>query len=118
MKITMTFEDSTRVLDLSSMPIKDANECERLTGWSWTEWRENLAKDRANAVAFAWWIAGKREGVDVGKFSDIDLDLAKLSWGVELDDAEQEMLDGAGSEGAEDDASRPTSSDEAETLAG
>lgn len=118
MKITMTQDDQTRVLDLSSMPIKDAAECERLTGWSWTEWRENLARDRANAVAFAWWIAGRREGLDVGKFSEIDLDLARLSWGVELDDAEQDAVDAAAEEVDEDDASRPTGSDEEETPAG
>jgi hypothetical protein len=114
MKIIMTAGDESRALDLSTMPIKDAAECERLTGWSWAEWRENLGHDRANAVAFAWWIAGRRAGVDVGKFSEIDLDLAQLTWSVELDDAEQELIDNAETTG-EGDAARPTSSDQEET---
>jgi hypothetical protein len=76
MNIVMTAGDETRTLDLNTMPIRDAMDCERLTSMSWVEWREALAQDRASAVAFAWWIAGKRAALEVGKFSEIDLDLA------------------------------------------
>lgn len=117
----MTVDDETRTLDLASMPIKDAMECERLTSWSWIEWRENLAADRASAVAFAWWLAGKRAGLDVGRFSELDLDLAKMRWSAELSDDEQELLDATQateSESAGDDAERPTGLEQEETLTG
>lgn len=120
MRINMTVSDETRTLDLASMPIKDAMECERLTGWSWVEWRENLAADRASAVAFAWWLAGRRAGVDVGRFSDLDLDLAKIRWNAELSDDEQELVDAqqASDEDAGDDADRPTGLEPVETPTG
>lgn len=118
MKIIMTAGDDSRTLDLGSMPIKDAMECERLTSWSWIEWREQLANDKAQAVAFAWWLAGRREGLEVGRFSDLDLDLAKLRWSAELSDDEKELIEPQGLDGDEDegdDAERPTGPDEAET---
>lgn len=121
MKINMTVGEETRTLDLASMPIKDAMECERLTSWSWIEWRDNLSQDRASAVAFAWWLAGRRAGLDVGRFSELDLDLAKMRWSAELSDDEQEMLDAQGSsedEGAGVDAERPTGLEQAETPTG
>lgn len=108
MKIVMTAEGESRALDLSTMPIKDAADCERLTTWTWTEWRSALARDSASAVAFAWWLAGRREGVDVGRFSDVDLDLAKLQWSVELSDEEKQAIEGTEDESPEDDAERPT----------
>lgn len=117
----MTVDDETRTLDLNSMPIKDAMECERLTSWSWIEWRENLAADRASAVAFAWWLAGKRAGLDVGRFSELDLDLAKMRWSAELSPDEQELVDAqnaASDEDAGDDADRPTGLEQVETLTG
>lgn len=117
----MSAGDESRTLDLSTMPIKDAMECERLTSWSWIEWREALASDRATAVAFAWWLAGKREGLSVGRFSDLDLDLAKLRWAAELSDDEKELLEPAGDGGDDDegdDADRPTGLAEEETPTG
>ena len=89
MLIVMNAGEESRSLDLATMPIKDAAECERLTGWSWVEWREALASDKSAAVGFAWWLAGRRAGVEQGKFSDLDLDLAKLRWSVELSDEEK-----------------------------
>jgi hypothetical protein len=118
MKVVMRLEDQERKLDLATMPIKDAAECERLTGLTWTEWREQLAQDRASAIAFAWFLAGRREGHPAVKFSDIDIDLAKLRWDVELSDEEQALID-AGSAAEEDaDSEIPTGPDEAETPAG
>jgi hypothetical protein len=112
----MTFGDESRTLDLASMPIREAAECERLTGWTWTEWRTHLAEDRANAVAFAWWLAGRRAGLDVGKFTDVDLDLAKLRWAVELSDEEQAQVDAAEEAADDEDPDLPTGPAEAETL--
>lgn len=118
MIIVMTEGEQERRLDLSTMPIKDAAECERLTGMPWTEWRAALAEDRSSAVAFAWYLAGKRAGVEVGRFTDIDLDLAKLRWSVELSEEEQAAVDTAESEDSEgEDADLPTGPVEAETLA-
>lgn len=121
MQINMTVGEETRTLDLASMPIKDAMECERLTSWSWIEWRENLSQDRASAVAFAWWLAGKRAGLDVGRFSELDLDLAKMRWSAELSDDERELLDAqeaASDEDSGDDVERPTGLEQEETPTG
>ena len=98
------------------MPIKDAAECERLTGWSWVEWRESLASDKSAAVGFAWWLAGRRAGVEQGKFSDLELDLAKLRWSVELSDEEKSQVEAAESaECVEEDESLPTGPEKEET---
>jgi hypothetical protein len=116
MNIIMNAGDESRSLDLGTMPIKDAAECERLTGWSWVEWREALASDKAAAVGFAWWLAGRRAGVEQGKFSDLDLDLAKLRWSIELSDEEKAQVEAANSEDADDqDESLPTGPAEAAT---
>jgi hypothetical protein len=114
MNIVMTAGEETRTLDLNTMPIRDAMDCERLTSMSWVEWREALGQDRASAVAFAWWIAGKRAQLEVGKFSEVDLDLAQLRWSVELTDEEKATEDETPDEDG-DDATRPTGPDEAET---
>jgi hypothetical protein len=116
MNIVMTAGEETRTLDLNTMPIRDAMDCERLTSMSWVEWREALAQDRASAVAFAWWIAGKRQGVEVGKFSEVDLDLAQLRWSVELTDEEKGTEGETPEDEDGDDATIPTGPAEAETL--
>lgn len=109
MLIVMNAGEESRSLDLATMPIKDAAECERLTGWSWVEWREALASDKSAAVGFAWWLAGRRAGVEQGKFSDLDLDLAKLRWSVELNDEEKAQLETTeDDESVENDESLPT----------
>lgn len=117
MIIVMTFHDETRNLDLESMPIRDAAECERLTGWSWTEWREALKSDRAQAVAFAWWLAGRRAGLDQGKFSEVDLDLAKMRWSAEFSPEEQSLMDAEAAAEEDADTDLPTGHAEAEIPA-
>jgi hypothetical protein len=117
MLIVMNAGEESRSLDLATMPIKDAAECERLTGWSWVEWREALASDKSAAVGFAWWLAGRRAGIEQGRFSDLDLDLAKLRWSVELDEDEQALMETDGSEeSVEADETLPTGPVEVETL--
>lgn len=116
MIITMTIGAESRSLDLATMPIKDAQECERLTGWTWTEWRNSLAEDRANAVAYAWYLAGRRAGLEVGRFGDIDIDLAKLRWTAEMSDEEKQLAEAADSAADEDeDPDLPTGPVEAAT---
>ena len=117
MLIVMNAGEESRSLDLATMPIKDAAECERLTGWSWVEWREALASDKSAAVGFAWWLAGRRAGVEQGKFSDLDLDLAKLRWSVELSDEEKSQVEAAANDepSVDDDESLPTGPAEVET---
>lgn len=116
MKVVMTHGDQARDLDLSTMPIKEAALCEQYTGMSWVEWRSALAADRATAVQFAWWLAGSRAG-EGGRFSDVDIDLAKLRWSVELSDEEQAEADALDGEEASEDADLPTGPDEGETQA-
>jgi hypothetical protein len=117
MKLIIRTPDETRSLDISTMPIRDASDCERLTGMTWVEWREALTQDRALAVQFAWWLAGKRDNLTQPKFSDIDLDLATLRWDVELSEAEQAAVDAATPEAGEPDA-RPTGSGQEGTPTG
>ena len=60
--ITFTYDNETRVLDMGTMKMRESIECQNLTGWTWPEWREQLARDRAEAVTFAWYLACKRNG--------------------------------------------------------
>lgn len=119
MRLIIRTPEETRSLDLGTMPIRDASDCERLTGWTWVEWREALTQDRAQAVQFAWWLAGKRDNLSQVKFSDVDLDLAGLRWDVELTEAEQHLVDAAGSElGSGESDTRPTGLDQEAIPAG
>jgi hypothetical protein len=117
MKLIIRTPDETRSLDISTMPIRDAEDCERLTGMTWVEWREALSQDRAMAVKFAWWLAGKRDNLTQPKFSEVELDLAALRWDVELSETEQAAIDAATPEAGEPDM-RPTGLDQEGTQAG
>jgi len=102
MKFVLTVGDQSRTLDWDHMPLPDAIECERVTGWTYHEWRKALIEDKAQAVAYAWWLAGKREGVDVGRFADAlkdeTLDLGALSIEV-IPDEEPEAQPAGDAEG-------------------
>ena len=85
--ITFTYDDETRVLDMGTMKMRESIECQNLTGWTWPEWREQLARARAEAVTFAWYLACKRNGDEVTYSGLLDeLDQAKLGFDVELTD--------------------------------
>lgn len=103
-------EDQTRELDLGSMTIREGAECERLTGWTWDEWRVELAKGRATAVAFAWWLASKRAGEPVtGRFTDLDFDMGRTTF-RRLDAEPEESVEEEG------DDTRPTGLDREPTV--
>lgn len=80
MKIAMTLADSTRVLDLDSLLVTEAEELEALTGWTAPEWQDALFNTRALAVAFGWYLACKRHGDDAD-YEQIrtTLDMGKLN---------------------------------------
>lgn len=74
--ISMTVDGTTRELDLNSMMLSEAQECRRLTGMHWHEWRSELFESDATAIAFAWWLACKRAGEPLeGSFASVDFDL-------------------------------------------
>jgi len=97
MKFILRHKDDERVLDWDSMPLPDAIACQKQTGMTYVEWRRALLDDRAEAIAFGWWIAGRRAGVDVGRFTDLledeTFDLGDLRIEPVLTDEEQAALD-------------------------
>lgn len=94
--LRFTHGDETRDLDVNVMLMSEAESCESLTGWTEDEWRSALTENKVGAVRWAWWLAGKRAGVDE-RYSSIDLDLRKL--GVEIVPSDDdERVGGEGSE--------------------
>ena len=88
-KFKLTIDDQDWVLDLGTMKISEAEQCEALTGWDVGKWRDSLVEDRARAVKFAVWLARTRAGEDV-VWKDLDFDLATLEWTL-LDDDGNEL---------------------------
>lgn len=77
--IRLTLDGVTHDIDIYSAKIAEASECERLTGWTWPEWRDELGRSHSVAVAFLWWAAAKRAGTPLeGKFTDLNFDLNDL----------------------------------------
>jgi len=72
------------VLDLDTMKMDEAEECEKLTGWTRQQWLEALFEDRVRAVKFFIYLARKRAG-DPVEWDDIDFDLGRTEWKA-LDD--------------------------------
>lgn len=66
-------------LDLQTMKVSEAEQCEALTGWEAEQWRDALFENRARAVKFAVWLARTRAGETVA-WKDLDFDLADLNW--------------------------------------
>lgn len=64
-------------LDLDTMSIDEAEQCERLTGWTALAWRDALTEYRARAVKFAVWLARRRDGDEV-EWSALDFDLYEV----------------------------------------
>ena len=88
-KFKLVLGEDAWLLDLGTMKISEAEQCESLTGWSVEQWRDALIEDRARAVKFAVWLARTRAGDDVG-WKDLDFDLATLDW-ILLDDDGNEL---------------------------
>jgi hypothetical protein len=103
--IRMKLDDETHELDLSSMLISEARLLKKFTGWDYLSWRTQLGQSDPDAVAFAWWIALRRDGVEPGPFADLDFNMAALEAEAVFD-----VDDTAAGEDA--DADLPTSSDE------
>lgn len=88
-KFKLTLDDDSWVLDLGTMKISEAEQCEALTGWDVEKWRDSLVENRARAVKFAVWLARTRAGEDV-VWKDLDFDLAALDWAL-LDENGKEL---------------------------
>ena len=86
--LRFTHGDEVRDLDVMTFLMSEAESCESLTGWTEDEWRDALTKNRVQAVRFAWWLAGKRAGVEE-RYSSVDLDLRRLRVEAVLTDEEQ-----------------------------
>jgi len=87
----MIVGEETLTIDTGSMMLSEADDCERLTGWTVGEWDKALMDNRANAVRFAYWLGRKRAGNPVeGDFADIEFDLGIVDWKVELPEPESD----------------------------
>jgi hypothetical protein len=75
----LTLGEDSWVLDLGTMKISEAEQCESLTGWDIEKWRDSLVDNRARAVKFAVYLARTRAGEQVS-WKDLDFDLAALDW--------------------------------------
>ncbi len=118
MKFVLSQGEESRTLEWDRMPIADAIECERITGWTYQEWRRALLEDRAQAIAYGWWLAGKRAGVDVGSFAEFlrsdTFDLGALRIEPILTDEERAVVEADESEADEE---GPTGPEQAGTPA-
>lgn len=111
--LRFTYGDEARDLDVTTMLMSEAESCEKLTGWTEDEWRTEMAEGKVAAVRFAWWLAGKRAGVEE-RYSSIDLDLRKIGYEVVLTDEEK----AAAESDTEADAGLPTGPDGDQESAG
>jgi len=84
MKFLFKHKDEERVLEWETMPVPDAITCEKVTGMTHVEWRNAMIDDRAEALAFGWWIAGHRAGIDVGPFVDLLEDRSFDLWALSV----------------------------------
>lgn len=88
-KFTLKVGEDSWLLDLGTMKISEAEQCESLTGWDIEKWRDSLIENRARAVKFAVYLARTRAGDQVS-WKDLDFDLAALDW-IMLDDDGNEL---------------------------
>ena len=82
------YDGEVRDFDVTTFLMSEAESCESLTGWTEDEWRTGLGGNRVQAIRFAWWLAGKRAGVEE-RYSSVDLDLRRLRVEAVLTDEEQ-----------------------------
>ena len=78
-KFKLALHDESWMLDLGTMKISEAEQCESLTGWDVETWRDSLVDNRARAVKFAVYLARTRAGETVS-WKELDFDLAALDW--------------------------------------
>lgn len=94
------------LLDLNTMLISEAEQCEQLTGWSAGQWRDALLEDRARALKFALWLARQRAG-DPVEWASLDFDITALDWEVG-DEPDEEQAPADLGVGEDDLAAVPT----------
>ncbi len=87
-KFKLALGEDSWVLDLGTMKISEAEQCESLTGWDIEKWRDSLVDNRARAVKFAVYLARTRAGEAVS-WKDLDFDLAALDWTLLDDDGNE-----------------------------
>ncbi len=87
-KFKLALGEDSWVLDLGTMKISEAEQCESLTGWDIEKWRDSLVDNRARAVKFAVYLARTRAGEQVS-WKDLDFDLAALDWTLLDDDGNE-----------------------------
>lgn len=75
----LTIGEESWLLDLGTMKVSEAEQCEALTGWDIEKWRDSLVENRARAMKYAVWLARTRAGEQVA-WADLDFDLAALEW--------------------------------------
>lgn len=71
-------------LDLDTMSIDEAEQCEKLTGWTALQWRDALTEYRARAVKFAVWLA-RRRGGEPQEWAEVTFDLYEVTIDREAD---------------------------------
>lgn len=87
-KFKLALHDESWMLDLGTMKISEAEQCESLTGWDVETWRDSLVDNRARAVKFAVYLARTRAGETVS-WKELDFDLAALDWTLLDDDGNE-----------------------------
>lgn len=87
MQVTLAPDEDAEVvtLDLDTMMMDEAEECEKLTGWTRQQWLESLFEDRVRAVKFFIYLARKRAGVKDVDWEAINVDMGHTEWKA-LDD--------------------------------
>lgn len=81
----MTLGDTSIDVDLESMLVSEAEDCERLTGWTVPEWAQSFMKGRARAVKFAYWLGLARSG-SPADFASLDFDMVAMTYEVVNED--------------------------------
>ena len=88
--LNIQIEDRDWPLDLGSMLLSEAEECETLTGWTTPQWVDALLDSRARAIKFAYYLARRRAGEPLD-YASIDLNLNDITWGDGGDDDDGEV---------------------------
>lgn len=93
MVINVTYDGVTKPLDIDTMKVSEARECEEKTGQNYVKWRERLEENDPEATLFAWWLANRRAGTPLeGPYHELDIDLFALSAELDLSDGEMEQI--------------------------
>jgi len=86
MKYQFTINEDAFELDTDNLLMSECIAIEKVTGSTWNEWEEAVAKGSMTSLKAGLWIAVKRKQPEL-KFSDFD-----FSWGdfqVKTDEVEE-----------------------------